>query len=253
MPFKLPSWSESWRVLVYALAIALAFVALGRLELLIFSRLASTRLFGQAGLLETAPDDALRRQAAAVAEQSSKAIARLPAGHRIAVLRMGYEIGYASELTGSVALSDEDLQQNVRWLADKHVQVAQQMAAQLGIGPEAPLTTTNLQQFTELSSRIENDESGAAARIERQLSPLHRHLFLLGAHLGCEHARIETTGGKLTSPQVRLIRQHATLAGIDIELWRPLVITPAGESPEQVMARYQTALARLAQEVQRMP
>lgn len=252
MHVRLPSWSESWRVLAYALAIALAFVALGRIELFVFSRLASTGLFEHAGLLEIEPDAELRGQAVAVAEASKDAIARLPAGHRLAALQMGYQIGYASALTGSVAMSSQDLQQKVRWLAGRHVEVARQMAGQLGIEPEAPLTTTTLQQFTTMTSRIEDDEAGSAGRIERQLSPLHRHLFLLGAHLGTEHARIETTGGQLTSPPARLIRRHATLAGIDIALWRPLAIAPAGETPQQVVERYRAALAGLSDAVQRM-
>jgi len=39
MPLPSLRWSELWRVLVYTAAIALAFIALGRIELAIFSAL----------------------------------------------------------------------------------------------------------------------------------------------------------------------------------------------------------------------
>lgn len=246
MPAVRALWRESWRVLVYTLAVALAFIAFGRFQLQLFGGLASTAMFGQAGLYETAPDAALLEQAAQVASRSQSASSRLPAGHRVAALRMGYEIGYASHLIGSVAMSDQTLQDKVRWLAGKHIEVAQLAAQHLGVPPEGSLTTRKLQQFTDLHKRIEDDETGAAARIEERLSPLHRHLFLLGAHLGNEHARIETSGGELLSPPARLIRRHATLAGIELALWQPLIVTPSGETPEQTIARYRDGLARLA-------
>ena len=241
-----PGWSETWRVLVYTLVIALGFIALARLQSTLIGIVASRDLLARVGWVDTAADTALARQAAQVAADSSAAVQRLPAGHRLAAFRMGYELGYSSQLLGSVSRSNEGLQQRVRGLAEAHLAVSREMAHRLGVQEEAVLPVRTLQEFGDLSERIEGDENGAAARLERQLSPLHRHLFLLGAHVGTEAARIETTGGEISLPPGRLIGRHATLAGIDAALWKPLAAMPNDEAPAQVLARYRNALNALA-------
>jgi hypothetical protein len=109
-----------------------------------------------------------------------------------------------------------------------------------------------LREFTELGMRYEGDENGLAARIEAQMSPLHRQLYLLGVQLGGEAARIEDSGGRFSLPPETLIARHATLAGIEPRLWRPLAVPPAqGEPPAQVVRRYRAALEALAEGVAR--
>ena len=237
---------ETWRVLAVTLAVALAFVALGRLQLALFDGLASSSLMGGAGLVNPQPDAALIDEAAQVAAASRSAVQRLPVGHRLAAFRMGYEIGFVSNLVGSVLRSDAGLQNKVRGLADKRLGLAKEIASTLGIRPEADMPVRSLKEFADLGERFENDENGAAARVQQQLSPLHRHLYLLGAHLGMETARIETSGGELSLPPASLIRRHATLVGIAPALWLPLAQMPKkDEAPAQRLARWHAAIHTL--------
>jgi hypothetical protein len=158
---------------------------------------------------------------------------------------MGFELGYVSELTGSVSRSNAELRAKVQTLADARVATSRAMALALGIPEEAALPVRTLQEFGELAQRIDDDENGAAARIEHRLSTLHRHLYLLGAQLGVEAARIETTGGQMSLPPAKSIMRHATLAGIDAALWEKLARMPRDETPAQVLARYRDALNAL--------
>ena len=236
-------WQETWRVLAYTGAIALAFIALGRLQMAAVDWVVAR---GVPSLTGTAPDPALLPQAAEVAAASREAVARLPPGHRRAAWQMGLALGQVSQLVGSVARSDAAVQRQVAGLAQPHLQAAAGLAAQLGVAAEAPLPVRTLQDFAGLTQRIEDDENGAAARLQRQLSPLHRHLFLLGQHLGTEWARVQSTGGRISQPPARLIARHATLAGIPPALWQPLAQAPRDETPAQVLQRYGQGLDALA-------
>ncbi|MEP7296745.1 MAG: hypothetical protein ABI702_11200 [Burkholderiales bacterium] len=241
-----PGWSETWRVLAYTLAIALGFIALGRLQIAVVGGIVSHELLGRAGLVESVEDSAaLQRQAAQIAASARVVSQRLPAGHRLAAFRIGYELGYVSELTGSVSRSNAELRAKVQALADAHIETSHTMAKALGVPEEAALPVRTLQEFGDLAQRIDDDENGAAARIERQLSALHRHLYLLGVQLGVETARVETTGGQMSLPPAKSIMRHATLAGIDAALWQPLARMPRDETPAQVLARYRNALNAL--------
>lgn len=240
------TWRETWRVLAYTLVIALAFIALGRLQLALFSASGTETLLQQIGLLDRNPEAKLRAQAAEVAAASREALQRLPAGHRLSTLRLGYELGYTSEWVGSFAMSQAQVQAQARAVGEPHLALARELAAQLGLAEVSALPVRTLKEFTELNQRYENDEDGLAARVQARLSPLHRHLFLLGAQLGCEAARVEGSGGKNALPPASLIRRHATLAGIDAALWQPLTLAPHDETPAQVLARYRAALNALA-------
>ena len=99
-------WRESWRVLAYSVALALAFVGLQRLELALFSAFGTPAVLDLIGAGPARDDASLAVEAKQVAARSSAAAASLPAGHRLAAFRLGYEIGYASELVGSFAMSD---------------------------------------------------------------------------------------------------------------------------------------------------
>ena len=243
MPTRSPALGETWRVLAYTLAIALGFIALDRLQLALFSAPATARWLQRAGLLDRNPEAALQQQAAQVAAASQAALPRLPPGHRLAALHLGFELGYISQLVGGYAMSPPEVQAAALQRAEAHVRLARERARQIGLGEVEALPARSLRQFTELGQRYEADENGLAARVEAQLSPLHRHLYLLGTHLGGEAARVEDSGGRFALPPASLIRRHATLAGIEPATWQPLAQEPApGEAPQQVQQRYRAAL-----------
>jgi hypothetical protein len=133
------------------------------------------------------------------------------------------------------------------------VKLSREMAHMLGVQEETALATRSLEEFGDMSERIENDDSGAAARVQQQLSPLHSHLYLLGAHVGTEAARIMTTGGEISLPPAKKISRHATLAGIAPALWQPLARMPRDETPAQVQARYRDALNALVAALAQAP
>ena len=223
------------------MAIALAFIVLGRVELALMS------IFGAGDALAMTPvgdDPALAREAAQVEQQSRSALAQVP-GQRLAAFRIGYDVGFASELLGSTAMSSREAQALARTIGVKHIAFARQLGETIGIADIVELPVRNLQEFVALNERFEADESGLAKRIEQRLSPAHRHLYMLGTQLGGEAAMVESSGGELRQPPVKLIRRHAILAGVETRLWQPLALEPRGESAEQAMARYRTALTAL--------
>ncbi len=234
-------------MLVYAIAVALGFIALGRIELALFGAAIANQWLGRDLLVGTRDDAALAREAAEIAAASRAALARLPAGHRVAVLRVGYEVGYASYLLAGCIGSPEPARIAARRAADSRLALARALAAPYGIDGVAELPVGSLKQFTELNQRLDADESGLATQVGAKMSPLHRELYLLGAQLGTEAARIEGSGGRMSLPPAKLIRRHAILAGVAPELWEPLAEAPrTGETPAQVMARYKAALNALA-------
>jgi hypothetical protein len=251
MPPSKPTRAEIWRVLAYTLGIALAFIALERLQLAVFTAPGTATLLQRIGLLDADPAARLANEAEEVAAASREALQRLPRGHRLATLRLGYELGYISQLVGSYAMSAPEVQAAARQRAAPRLAVARQQAQWLGLGEVAALPVRSLREFTELGARYEADEGGLAARVEQQLSPLHRHLVLLGAHVGGEAARVEDSGGRFALPPATLIRRHAVLAGIDATVWPALIVEPRNETPAQVLQRYRAAVDALAAEVAR--
>ncbi|WP_372528810.1 hypothetical protein [Piscinibacter sp.] len=239
-------WSETWRVLAYTLAVALAFIALGRLQLAAFNAVETEQLLARVGLLDRHPEAQLQQLAAQIAAASRDALQRLPPGHRFATLRLGYELGYASQWVGAYAMSPANVQATARAVGDAHLAQAREQALLLGVPEVGALPVRNLKEFAALNQRFEADENGVAARVQQQLSPLHRHLYLLGVHLGTEAARVEGSGGQFALPPAALIRRHATLAGIEPALWEPLTIAPHNETAAQVLRRYRAALNALA-------
>lgn len=93
MPTPTKRSAEICRVLAYTLAIALAFIALERLQLAIFAAPGTAALLQRAGLLDADPAARLAKQAEQVAAASHDALQRLPPGHRLAALRLGYGLG----------------------------------------------------------------------------------------------------------------------------------------------------------------
>jgi hypothetical protein len=237
---------EAWRVLAYALVLALGFVLLGRLQVAAFTAPWTQRVLQHFGLLDAGSDAQLAQQAQAVAAASQAGLARAPAGHRLDTLRLGYELGYASERVAFFAMASAPARERARALVAPREAAAEALAVKLGVAPAAALQSTSLRDFNELAARYEADQNGLAVRIERQLSAWHRHVYLLGVHIGIESARLDATGGEHSLPPAALIRQHATLAGIAPALWQPLAAAPAGESAAQRTQRYRDAVQALA-------
>src|SRR6185436_5619051 len=93
--------------------------------------------------------------------------------------------------------------------------------------------------------RLDSDELGLAARVEKAMSPRHRHLLLLGMHVGVAAALNDMSGGKLQNPLRQYIGRHATLAGVPPASWEPAARAGEGATPEQQAAAYQAALTAL--------
>jgi hypothetical protein len=239
-------FGEAWRVLAYALALALGFVLLGRAQIAVFTAPLTQRVLQQFGLLDGTSDAQLAQQAQAIAAASREAAQRAPPGHRLDTLRLGYELGFASERVAFFAMASAAQREQARSLLAPHQAAADTLATKLGVAPAPLLQSVNLREFNELSARFEADQNGVAARVQQQLSPWHHHVYLLGVHIGIESARIEATGGEHSLPPAALIRRHATLAGIEPALWRPLAAEPAVEVPEQRTQRYRAAVQALA-------
>ena len=237
-------WGETWRVLAYTAAIALAFIALGRVEMALFSASGVANMQASPGGGVPREDAALAREAEAIALQSRGALERVP-GERLAAFRIGYDIGYASSILGSFAMSAPAVQAKVRPIGDRHLAIARALTQALDLGDVTELAARTPKDYAVLTARFEADENGLAARIERRLSPAHRELYLLGAQLGNEAATVESSSGEFLQPPVTLIRRHATLAGIAPGLWLPLALQPRGETPAQALARYHSALDAL--------
>jgi hypothetical protein len=229
---------------VYTLVIAGAFVVLQRGEIAFFDRLAGFRWVLDSGIVDRNSAGDLAREAARVAEESRPALERLPPLSRRVTFRLGHELGYAAELGGSVVSSRPEAQEWARPIVERHISAASGLAAALGLGDVRVLPVTTLSEFGALNQRIDDDENGLAARIEQQLSKLHRHLYLLGAHLGTEAARVDSTGGELFGPEVPRIRRHAILAGVPTALWQAVGAAKA-DTPAQTVERFHAAVAAI--------
>ena len=242
-------WSEGWRVVAISAALAFAFVALERIELSIFDAAGADRV---SSLTRSAGDDArLAAEAEAVAARSSARWSSLPPGHRLAAFRIGYEVGWASEFAGSFAMSAADVQARAAPLAAAHVAVAREQAREMGIDPARidALPTRSIADFTRLEERFDADEAGMARAVEERLTPVHRHLFLLGARVGSGAAMVETSGGERSLPAGAAIRREATLAGVATSAWQPLANDPRGATPALVLESHRAALAGLLAEL----
>src|SRR4051812_38898815 len=236
-------WSESWRVLAYSAAAALAFVVLERVEYALFDSVGADKLLARTR--SASADARLADEAKDVAARSRLATAPLPAGHRLAAFRLGYEVGWASEFVGSFAMSDPAVQARAAAIAEAHTTLAREQARRLDIDAAdvAVLPSRTLIDFVRMQERFDADESGLAGRVEARLSPLHRHLFLLGESVGGEAAKVQSSGGRFSQPAVESIRRHATLAGVAPEVWQPLAVDHGGEAQAIVLERHRAAVA----------
>lgn len=216
--------------------------------------LGMTGLLSGQSFLERPSAAELEQQAKKVAEASKDALQTAPASSRHDIWHLGFHLGYVSEFIGSYAMSAEEVQAKARQLTEPILLEANRLAQTLGLGSVKPLVTQNLDDFGRLTNRIEADETQLADRIARAYSLHHRHLFLLGMHLGAEAARIQGTGGSLSLPPRAQIRLHATLTDIPPAIWEPLAAPPGyREQPSEVVARYRNGLGALVASLSAAP
>lgn len=251
MPSAPVGWSEIWRVLAYTVALALAFIALGRLESGAFSLFGVDDLMARSEAGSASADAALARDAEQVARVSRDALAR-PPGRRLVAFRLGYELGYASTLIGGFSNSAPEVQAKIRPIGDRHLAIARTLASTLGIGRVGLLPAQTVSAYAALDDRFEADENGLGAQVEARLSPLHRELYVLGALVGGESADVESSSGRNSRPPAERIRRHATLASVDRALWLPLALTPHDKTPELVLGDHHDALDALVAELVRL-
>ena len=192
------------------------------------------------------------REAVAVAEASREADSRLPAESRLSAYRLGFQVGYCSNLLGSVALSGPEAQTQMRQILAPRIQGAQNLAQTLGVGEASFLPVSNADEFGRVGDRLDADELGLAARLEAVTSQRHRHLLLLGMHVGMAAALADLTGGKLQNPVRNFIGRHATLAGVPAAAWEPAARVPDGATPGEQLEAYRAALTALETAIARL-
>ena len=185
------------------------------------------------------------REAAAVADAARDADGRLPVATRVAAYRLGFHVGYCSNVLGSVALSPPEVQSRVREFLAPRIKAMQDLGYELGAGEVSLLPVSNAEEFGRVNDRLDSDELGLAARVEKATSRRHRHLLLLGMHVGVAAALTDMSGGKLQNPLRQYIGRHATLAGVPPAGWEPAARVGEGTTPEQQAAAYQAALTAL--------
>jgi hypothetical protein len=229
------------RMLVATIALTLLYIALQ--ELLLGS---ATVLFS-GSWMATAFQRDLDQEARRVAEASATREAQLTAEHRVAAWWLGVHLGYVSQYLGSFGSSDTTVRQQAHEASARRIAAAQDLADLLGIGPVHPLESSTAAQFSNLTARIEADEGGVGARIAERTTPRHKHLFLLGMHVGMTRASMQGEGWRRGIVPGQQIARHATLAGLSREQWEPLVRLPSGATRAEVVKSYE-ASERVVQE-----
>ena len=225
------------RFLLVTLGITGLYLALNALWLALTPSLAA--------LFDARTASAWAREAAAVADAARDADGRLPVGTRVAAYRLGFHVGYCSNVLGSVALSPPEAQSRVREILAPRIRATQDLGNELGVGEVSFLPVSNAEEFGRVNDRLDSDELGLAARVEKAMSRRHRHLLLLGMHVGVAAALTDISGGKLQQPLRQYIGRHATLAGVPPAGWEPAARVGEGDTPEQQAAAYQAALTAL--------
>jgi len=185
------------------------------------------------------------REAAEVREASGDADKRLPAETRVAFYRLGFHLGYSSNLVGSVALSPPEVQARMQEALAPRIKATQDLGRALGVGEVSLLTSSNANEFGRVPDRLDEDELGLASRVETVASRRHRHLLLLGMQVGVAASMLQASSGEMAVLLRPRIGRHATLAGVPPAAWEPVATAPAGATPEAQWDAYQSALTAL--------
>jgi hypothetical protein len=192
-------------------------------------------------------------EAASVASASRDADRRLAPDWHLAAFRLGYHVGYLTERVGGFAMSDDRVQAEVRAITAPRLESAQDLARAMGVDPVAVLPVSTVDDFARVDERLEQDELGLARRVEEKASLRHRHLLMLGMHLGITAAVGESTHGALLEPKRRFIGRHATLAALPAEAWEPVARAPEGATGQQRLERFTASVAELEQVIAQLP
>jgi hypothetical protein len=222
-------------MLVATIALTLLYIALQELLL----RSASVLFSG--GRMATVFQRGLDEEARRVAETSATREGQLTPEHRVAAWWLGVHLGYLSQYLGSYGSSDTPVRQQAYAASERRIAAARDLADLLGIGLVHPLESSTAAQFSNLTARIEADEGGVGARIEERTTPRHKHLFMMGMHVGMTRAAMLGEGWQRIIVPSQHIARHGTLAGLAREQWEPLARLPGGATREEVVASYEAA------------
>jgi hypothetical protein len=192
-------------------------------------------------------------EAATVASAARDADRQLPPEWRVGAFRLGYHVGYLTERVGGFAMSDAQVRTKVREITAPLLKSADDLARAMGVEPVAVLPVSTADEFARVDERLEQDELGLAKRMEDKASLRHRHLLMLGMHLGVTVAAGESTYGELLVPKRRFIGHHATLAAVPAAAWEPVTRAPDGATPQDRLASYMASLAELERAIAQLP
>ena len=196
-------------------------------------------------LLSLTEDANWQRETESVARASRAADGRLPASSRIDAYRLGFQVGYCSNVMGSVAFQSPEVQARFKSVLQPRLDAARDLAQTLGAGDVSLLRVTNFSEFGNIPGRLEADELGLAARVEALTSRRHRHLLLLGLQVGAAAALAQMSGGRLHEQLRPLAGRHAAVAGVPAQAWEPVMVEPEGSTADERLAAYQKALNAL--------
>jgi tetratricopeptide (TPR) repeat protein len=240
-----PHWRGSLRFVLAAMTLSALYLGVERAWLWGAGRLM------YAGWTYENPERAYAMQAAQLAVRSRAPEASLTSEHSAAALALGFEYGYLCDWFGSWA-SFKTEAERMLWQAAALRSLDLKSAAQqmvrnaqfLGVGELSPLASSSMPDVEHLAQRLEDDEGGIAARVERMTSPRLRELFLLGAQVGLAAARLEPRHESPWPAPAELIGKHGTLAGVPAAIWRPLTRVSEGDRTE-ALAKYHAAVDAL--------
>lgn len=196
-------------------------------------------------LFDARSASAWEREAADVREASRDADGRLPPETRLSAYRLGFHVGYCTNLLGSMALSAPERQEQMRQILAPRIQAIDTLGQALGVGAVSLLPVSNADEFARVPSRLEADELGLAARLEAVTSQRHRHLLLLGVHAGVAMALADATGGEMHNRIRDYIGRHATLAGVPPSAWEPVAREASGATSKDRLEAYRASLTAL--------
>lgn len=232
-----------WRVIAATVVLTMLYIILYNVSGHFLTRFAAS-----GGRLPTSHQSTLEDEAKSVAVASAAREAVLTPKHSAAAWQLGIRIGYVSQRLGFLNLSDTADRQQAQAALEPMLKEARFFADFLQLdAPVAPMESHTLKEFANISERIESDESGLATLIEQRVSVRHKHLFLLGMHVGVEMCRLDRGGTEQLPLSSIQIARHAPLAGLPRSLWEPLSKAPEGGSLIEVKAAYRAAATAASQ------
>lgn len=233
------------RMLLATLALALTYIAVSES----FTALSMPVMVW---FLERSLQPKLDREAVEAAAASATREAALAPGHRLAAWHLGLNMGHASQVLSGAAGSPLPEQQRTRSAIAGQLADAQRAATFLHVEGPFVVESTTVFEAATLRDRIEADDFPMARQIADRTSLRHRHIFLLGMHVGMQLAVFDLQAaiasrdpgyqGRSQPPRT-LIRRHATLAGLSPAQWAPLAATPDAASYAMIGEGYRKAIA----------